>query len=352
MGSGSLIVGVKVFLAQATRSVTQANLLGGAGNQAASHVTVSGPVNVLLVGTDGRPDQPADLGRADSIIVLHVPAGHDKAYLVSIPRDTLVQIPADPSNEYPGGQDKINAAFAFGSQDGGGVSGGIQLLARTIKSAYGITFDAAAVVNFAGFQQVAGVLGGVTMCVDEKTTSIHVGFTDSGQEALPFTQDANLQLSPVAGVTPQVYNPGCQHLSAWQALDFTRQRDLLANGDGDYGRQRHQQQFIKAVFKEVLSTGTITNPAKFSKVLDAIGKAMTVDTGGISIEDWIYAMRGVTDAGITTIKTNDGQYDSITVPGIGSCEQLSDTSLQLLQSVKGDTVGQFLTAYPDWISHS
>ena len=349
--SGAAIVGSRVLIAQATKSVTQTSLLGGAGNQAVHHVNINGPVNILLIGTDGRPDNVGDLGRADSIIVLHIPASHDQAYLVSIPRDTLVRIPAFPKTKYRGGQNKINAAFAFGALNGGGFPGGTELLADTIKSLYGIGFDAAAVVNFSGFDQVVDVLGGVDLCVDEKVTSIHVGFKD-GKETLPFTQDANLHLHPVPGVTPEVFTPGCQHMAAWQALDYTRQRDLLANGDGDYGRQRHQQQFIKAVFKEILSSGTLTNPAKLSKVLDTVGKAMTIDTGGISIGDWIYGMRGITGSGMTTVKTNNGQYDSINVPGIGACEQLTDTSLQLLQAVKNDDVAGFVTQYPDWVSQS
>jgi LCP family protein required for cell wall assembly len=351
LGAGTVIVGTKLLIAQATKSLTQTSLLGNAGNQAVHHVNINGPVNILLVGTDGRPDNPADLGRADSIIVLHIPAGHDRAYLVSIPRDTLVQIPAFPKTKFRGGQNKINAAFAFGALNGGGFPGGTELLADTIKQLYGIGFDAAAVVNFSGFDQVVDALGGVDLCVDEKVTSIHVGFKN-GKETLPFTQDANLHLHPVPGVTPEVYLPGCQHMAAWQALDYTRQRDLLANGDGDYGRQRHQQQFIKAVFKEVLSSGTLTNPAKLSKVLDTVGKAMTIDTGGVSIEDWIYAMRGITDSGMTTIKTNGGQYDTINVPGIGDCEQLTDTSLQLLHAVKNDDVAGFVTQHPDWVTQS
>lgn len=353
VGSGTAIVGVKVLVAQATKSVTQTNLLGNAGNQSTvHHVNINGPVNVLLVGIDARPAQGASQARSDSIIILHVPASHDQAYLISIPRDTLVRIPADSKTNYRGGQDKINSAFFFGSQNGQGIAGGVNLLAATIKSLYGITFDAAAVVDFSGFQQVVGILGGVTMCVDEKTTSIHIGHTKSGRFEVPFTQDANLRLHPVPGVKPEVYSVGCQHLAAWQALDYTRQRDLLANGDGDYGRQRHQQQFIKAIFKQILSAGTLANPVKLSRVLNTVGKAMTVDAGGISLEDWIFAMKGITGNGMVTVKTNNGQYDSITVPGIGACEQLTSTSLELLGNVKTDTVGDFILAHPDWVSRS
>jgi polyisoprenyl-teichoic acid--peptidoglycan teichoic acid transferase len=352
VASGGLIIGVKVLIDEATSGVTQTNLLGGAGNQAAAahHVSITGPVNVLLVGVDTRPGQSAGQSRSDSIIVLHVPAGHDRAYLISIPRDTLVRIPAYPRTGFTGAENKINAAFSYGGQNGGGVAGGVGLLAATIKARYGIGFDAAAVVDFAGFQQVVGVLGGVTMCVDEKTTSIHIGFTRSGREAVPFTQDANLHLHPVPGVTPVVYRPGCRHLAAWQALDYVRQRDLLANGDGDYGRQRHQQQFLKAVFSQILSAGTLTNPVRLTRVLGAVGRAMTVDTGGISIADWLYAMRGITGNGLTTIKTNDGKYDSVTVPGIGSCERLTPDSLTLLHDVTTDTVDAFIAGHPGWVS--
>jgi polyisoprenyl-teichoic acid--peptidoglycan teichoic acid transferase len=350
LASGATLIGFNLLVAGATGSITQTNLLGNAGNQATTrHVNITGPVNILLIGIDTRPGQSAsDLSRSDSIIIVHIPASHDQAYLVSIPRDTYVPIPANPKTNWTGGRNKINAAFAFGSQNGGGIPGGVRLLGQTIKSLYGIGFDAAAVVDFAGFQQVVGVLGGVDMCVDEKTTSIHVGFARDGKETVPFRQDANLGLHPIPGVTPKMYQPGCQHLSAWEALDYTRQRDLLANGDGDYGRQRHQQQFLKAIFKETLSAGVLTNPGKLAKVLDTVGKAMTVDTGGISIPDWIFAMRSIGASDMLTIKTNNGQYDSINVPGIGACENLTDTSLQLLQAVKDDNVAAFVAAYPDW----
>ena len=351
--SGGLYVEYRLVVAKASGSVTQSNLLGDAGNQAAHHVNINGPVNALLVGIDTRPGQnPADQSRADSIIIVHVPASHDQAYLVSIPRDTLVPIPPNPATGWAGGKDKINAAFAYGSRNGGGVAGGVHLLGATIRSLYGIGLDTAAVVDFAGFQQVVGILGGVDMCIDEKVTSIHVGNTADGRTTVPFRQDADLSLHAVPGVTPKVYQPGCRHLAAWEALDYTRQRDLLANGDADYGRQRHQQQFIKAVVKQILSAGVLTNPARLSRVLDTVGKAMTVDTGGVSIGDWIYAMRGIGGNDVLTIKTNNGQFNTTYVAGLGACENLTDTSLQLLQAVHDDTVAGFVSAHPDWVSSS
>ena len=358
--SGAAIFGTKAILAEATKSVKQQNLLGSGGKDRA-HVSINGAKNILLVGVDSRPNQnPKDLVRSDSIMILHIPASHDQGYLVSIPRDTYVAIPRydNGKNRYQGGHERINAAFAFGGE---GLTGdtarqhGFELLEKTIQGLpgmSGIKFDAGAIVDFTGFQQVVQVLGGVDMYVDEKTTSIHVGFDKNHNEKPPFhINDDGTLGHAMAGVTPQVYNVGPQHLSPWQALDYVRQRDLLANGDYDYGRQRHQQQFLKALFKEILSSGTLTNPPKLSKVLATVGKAMTIDSGGVDLEDWIFAMRGVGASDLVTIKTNDGKFNSQKV-GNQDVEVLSDTSLELLQSAESDTVSTFVQQHPDWVSAS
>ena len=70
---------------------------------------------MLLLGVDARERWAADDVRSDSIIILHIPATHDQAYLISIPRDTEAQIPAFKKSGYAGGTDKINAAFQAGA---------------------------------------------------------------------------------------------------------------------------------------------------------------------------------------------------------------------------------------------
>jgi LCP family protein required for cell wall assembly len=355
--SGVAIFGSKFLVAEATKSVTQQNLLGGAGQDRA-HVSINGAKNILLVGVDARPNQSAnDPIRSDSIIILHIPASHDRGYMVSIPRDSLVDIPAYNNGKfkYNGGRDKINAAFAFGGEGLAGApakSHGFELLAKTIQNMTGITFDAGAIVDFGGFKQVVSVLGTVHMYVDEKTTSIWLGYDKNGKYAAPFhIHDDGTVGSPVPGVTPQVYDVGWHDFPDYQALDFVRQRDLLANGDTDYGRQRHQQQFIKAVFKQIVSSGTLTSPTKLSRILDAVGKAVTVDSGGVPLEDWIYAMRGVNPNDLVTVKTNDGQFNSAKYNGV-AVELLNDTSMELLHAVKSDTMDSFITQHPDWVSNS
>jgi LCP family protein required for cell wall assembly len=357
LGSGGTIVGSKVLVAEATKSVSKQNLLGSGGT-AAKHATISGAKNILLVGVDTRVGQSSMGSRSDSIIIMHIPASHDQGYMVSIPRDTYVSIPAynNGKQKYNGGKDKINAAFEFGSRGLTGAAAaqhGFELLEKTIQllpGMSGMTFDAGAIVDFDGFKDVVNALGGVTMCVDEKTTSIHTGFTKSGKEEEPYHINSDGTVgAKVPGVTAVVYQPGCQYMVAWRALDYVRQRDLLANQDGDYGRQRHQQQFIKAIFSKILSSGTLTNPAKLTKVMGTVGKAMTVDTGNFNIEDWIFAMKGIGASDLTTIKTNGGNYSTAYI-GTQSIQTLNDTSLELLASVKSDTVGAFITQHPDWVA--
>ncbi len=353
LASTSVIVADRVLVATVNAKIPQTNLLGNPDppspgqSVVPTHASINGPVNILLVGIDERVDQAAtDPSRADSIIVLHIPVTHDSAYLVSIPRDSLVSIPADRATGYAGGRDKINAAYAFGSVNGQGRAGGFQLLARTITQLTGITFNAGMIVNFAGFQALVGALGGVDMCVDERTISVHVGTDSKGNYAVPFDLSSGTPRA-IRGVTPKVYEPGCQHLAAWEALDYVRQRELLP--DGDYGRQRHQQQFLKAVFSEALSSGVLGNPTKLAAVVNAAGQAFTVDTGGVGVDDWLYAMRDVSPADVLTMKTNAGQFDTENLGGV-AYELLTATTMELLRAVAADTVQMFVAAHPDWVA--
>jgi len=350
------VVGARMVLSSATRSVAQQDLLGKAqASTVRQHAQITGAKNILLVGVDARPGQDPDLlVRSDSIMIMHIAADHHTAYLISLPRDSYVHIPAydNGKTSYPGGKNKINAAFAFGGEGLTGaaaVSHGFELLALTVKKLTGITPDAGAIIDFQGFEQVVDILGKVCMYVDEDTTSIHLGTDDkTGKPAAPYAINPDGTLNhKIPGVTPAFYAKGNHCFTPAQALDFVRQRDLLADHDFDYGRQRHQQQFLKAVLQEVVHDG-LNSPTKLPSLISAVGKTMTVDTGGISLEDWAFGMRDLNPANLVTIKTNDGKFDSRSVPGVGSVEILSSASMQLLQSAKNDDVAAFLKTHPDW----
>jgi anionic cell wall polymer biosynthesis LytR-Cps2A-Psr (LCP) family protein len=150
----------------------------------------------------------------------------------------------------------------------------------------------------------------------------------------------------VPGVTPVVYNVGYQHLAPWQALDYVRQRELLPNSD--YDRQRHQQQFIKAIFKKMLSKDVLTNPVQFNKVLSVVGKSMTIDSGGINLGDWAYAMHAIGGDDLLTVKTNNGTFNRS--PESSSAEALDQNSLDLLQAMRNDQVEAFVRSHPQLVN--
>ncbi|GAA2558153.1 hypothetical protein GCM10010435_31350 [Winogradskya consettensis] len=359
VASGGSLVATNVVLKSATGAVAQQNLLGNAVTTTErKHADVKGAKNILLVGLDTRPSwKNKEPSRSDSIILLHLPEDHSQPYLISLPRDSYVDIPAydNGAQSYPGGKNKINSAFAFGSRGLDGAkaeSHGFELLALTIKKLTGITPDAGAIIDFTGFKDVVNVLGKVCMYVDEDVTSIHVGYTASGKQAVPYkTDSAGLNPRKVPGVTANFYKKGDHCFTPTEALDYARQRDLLALKDSDYGRQRHQQQLLKAIMKQAVKDG-FNSPTKLPKLITAIGKTMTVDSGGISLEDWAFAMRNTKPDDIVTIKTNNGKFNSESVSGIGSVEILSDTTMELLQAVKKDQVSAFLQENPSWIADS
>ncbi|WP_436521325.1 LCP family protein [Actinoplanes sp. HUAS TT8] len=359
VAGGGGAIGLNATIAAATSSVGQEGLLGSAKPaEEKKNASLDGAKNLLLVGIDQRPDQlNGEPLRSDSIILLHINKDHSSGYLISLPRDSYVTIPAydNGKQKWGGGKAKINAAFAFGTR---GLTGndalqhGFELLTMTVKELTGITPDAGAIIDFQGFRDVVNVLGKVCMYVDTTTTSIHLGKTKDGKTAKPYVINSDGTLrSKISGVTPNTYTKGNHCFNPSQALDFVRQRDLLEDHSLDYGRQRHQQQFFKAIINQALKDG-LDSPTKLPKLLNAFGKSMTVDNGGIDLADWALSMRSLKPDKLLTIKTNAGKLNSESVPGVGSVELLSQDSMDLLKSIKKDQIDTFLLSHPAFIANT
>jgi LCP family protein required for cell wall assembly len=360
---GTSITVLTVAEKQVNAALPSQDLLGSVKGSAQAHEDVKGAKNILLVSLDTRPSwsKSQEPSRSDSIIILHIPADHSTAYMLSIPRDTLINIPAYDNGvqKYAGGANKINSAFAFGSRGLDGdkaIQDGTKLLALTIQQKFGIVPDSAAIIDFSGFKQVLQVLGKVCMYVDENVTSIHIGHTANGRQAVPYvTDNAGIIQHHVAGVTPNKYTIGNHCFTPVEALDYARQRDLLSKNDGDYGRQRHQQQLLKAIMKTAASKG-LSSPTKLPGLISAIGKAMVVDDGGISLEDWVLSMKSINPDNLVTLKTNADSGGFRTVPpaqtpaGVGSAQYLDALSLQMFQAAKNDTLAEFALANPTWLA--
>ncbi|MFU8873320.1 LCP family protein [Micromonospora sp. SL4-19] len=332
MTSGVAIVGSKAVIGQATKNIEERNLLGDAGKtEAEGGKNLDGPIDMLLLGVDARARWAADDVRSDTIIILHIPASHDQAYLISIPRDTEAEIPGH-------GTDKINAAFFHGAQNGGGWEGGAQLMAKTIKKMTGISFDGAAIINFGGFKNVIDALGTVRICVSHEVTSHHMKMVDGKPM---WNADAKKTGKPMK---PVVHEKGCKEMEGWEALDFARQRYGLPRGD--YDRQQNQQQLIKAMAKKATANGMLSNPIKLNKLTQAAGKALVLDTGGVPIADYMFTLKGVTGNDLITLRTNGGNFAS---NGNGR-ETLNDLSMQMFKAVKDDKLDDFVIANPEVLS--
>jgi LCP family protein required for cell wall assembly len=271
--------------------------------------TVSGALNILLVGSDSRsPDTPIDQetnARSDTLIVMHVSASHDKAYLVSIPRDTYVYVPQSAGASDCGTRrDKINAAFSLG---------GLPLAVKTVECFTGVRIDHVMAIDFAGFQAVTDALGGVDLYIDRTITSIHKPY--------------------------RKFTKGTRHLNGAEALDWVRQRKQFP--DGDFSRVRHQQEFLKALMDKAASTGTLTSPGKLNGFLKSVTKAVTVDKS-FSLVDMALQFRDLRGNNLTFMTNpNDG---SDTIDGQSVVVSNKAKASALYQAMAEDKMADWVTA--------
>ncbi len=205
----------------------------------------------LLVGSDSRAGaEDLNTGevegqRTDTIIMLHVPLLGPPT-LVSVPRDSLVEIPGY-------GQGKVNAAYNIG---------GPQLLIQTLEGATGLRVDHYVEIGFNGIVGMTDAVGGVTVCLDYDVDDYNSGLTMAA---------------------------GCHEVDGETALAYVRMR--YADPEGDIGRVERQQEFLAAFMAEVMQPSTLLNPAKAFSVAEASASALTVDedTGVIDLSRFAVA---------------------------------------------------------------
>ncbi|WP_443707104.1 LCP family protein [Salinispora arenicola] len=270
---------------------------------------VDGALNILLVGTDSRdPDASMDergKWRADTIIVMHIPSDHQKAYLVSIPRDLYVPIPESASADCGSGQrKKINAAFAFG---------GLPLAVRTVECFTDVRLDHVMAIDFGGFQEVTDALGGVDLTVEKTITSIHKPY--------------------------RTFTEGINHMDGAEALDWIRQRKQFPRGDFD--RMRHQQEFLRALMNKAASTGTLTNPIKLNDFLKAVTAAVTVDEE-FSLIDMAREFRNLRGENLTFVTSPHN--GSQTINGESVVVSDRERALAMYQAISRDTMATWVEA--------
>ena len=345
--SGGALVTSQVLVSRYASSVETQNLLGEEDTTAEQVSEITGPLNILLVGVDPRTEEQTPL--SDSIMVAHVPRSMDQVYMFSVPRDLVVEIPAFQKTGFKGTRTKINAAMGYGSSVGNGkhdVVQGFDLLAKTVQQLTGLPkFDAGTIINFNGFKAIVDAMGGVTMTIDQNVKSEHLQPDGKPRPRLARCADHSCA-HPYYG--PQAeYKKGTATLKGWQALDYVRQRYGLPKGD--YDRQRHQQQFVKAMAKQALSKNVITNPAKLDRVIKAAGKSLIFDGNGRNVVDWGFALKNIRADDMTSIKLpgesffENGQYRG---------ERLPESSKDFFAALRTDQVASFLFEHPEYVNKS
>ena len=183
---------------------------------------------IMIMGVDERED---DVGRSDTLMIATVDPKKDQAALLSIPRDTRVKINGH-------GWDKINAAYAYGGE---------KLTQRTVEDFLGVNMDHYIIINTHAFQKIIDAIGGIDIDVEKR-----MYYED------PWDDDGGLVID---------LRPGKQHMDGKTAVTYVRFRDE----EGDIGRIKRQQKFMKACMDKITSPAIIPKlPSVIKEVLSSV----------------------------------------------------------------------------------
>jgi LCP family protein required for cell wall assembly len=228
-------------------------------------------INILILGSDQRTkDEPA---RSDVMILVNINPETKKLTMMSIPRDSRVDIPGH-------GYDKINSAYNSSYFN----DGGVDLSIKTVENLLGLkggSIQYYVGVTFTGFEDVINALGGVTIDVPERMYY--------------YSQDGQVKIN--------LY-PGVQHLNGQEALEYARFRydaygDFAVGENGEIlGRVARQDEFIKALIDQTKDIRTIW---KFPAIAKAIGNAVNTNLTPSQITKLVLLLKNVTSKDLTTI---------------------------------------------------
>ena len=225
------------------------------------------PVNILVLGSDSREGEgEEDIGqRSDTMMLVHLPADRSQVFVMSVLRDSWVEIPGH-------GERKVNAAFDLG---------GYPLAVDTVELLLGVPVHHVVEVDFQGFRGVTNALGGVEVCNP-------VAFS-SGQ------------------ANPSYYPRGPILLQDTAALRYVRERHAFE--DGDVSRVQNQQRYLAGAMERFLSPQILGNPARTTEVVATFSDHLGVDAGLTSgvVASLAWQLRGV----------RGGDVEMFTVPRAG-----------------------------------
>ncbi|QSB05023.1 LCP family protein [Natronoglycomyces albus] len=317
ISGGAAVVG-QVAINTVNHSVGSEDLLGEDRLEIGSNV--EGPLNFLILGVDQRvqSDKP---GMANAIMIFHIDEDLENAYLTSIPRDLYVSIPdCGPAWNHNRCDNKINHSSSI-SLD---LATGFANTSSTVTELTGVRFHGGAIINFEGFLDLIDELGTIELCLEQDITSIH--------------GDRNF------------YPEGCGRYNQEQALDLVRQRYQYA--DGDYGRQRMQQEALKQILVEARNQGYHTNPGKIGTLVEGIGEQVTVDFGDTSLTDLVVALRHIDPESFQTMTVPSEPWDYAGTSYVRTMEGEQEIAAQALyEAIRNDRLDEWVAQHPEWTNN-
>ena len=213
----------------------------------------SSEIHVMILGVDERKD---DVGRSDTLMVATVDPEKGTAALLSIPRDTRVAIEG-------AGYDKINAAYAYG---------GYALTKKTLEQLLDVPMDYYILIDVHAFERIIDALDGIDIDVEKR-----MYYED------PWDDDGGLVID--------IY-PGMQHMTGEKAIEYVRYRDM----EGDIGRIRRQQRFMRAVLQKVTTPEIF---AKLPEITGEVAKSVKTDLDTSDMIKFLQIMKKVQEQGLT-----------------------------------------------------
>ena len=230
--------------------ISKVNVVENGERNEPSHSLYTSPSvrNILLIGTDSRGE---DRGRSDSMILMSINSKSNKISLVSLMRDTYVQIPGY-------GGDKLNAAYSYG---------GPELLMDTIEENLYIKIDDYFTVNFISFANIVDAVGGVEIKVNEdEADAINVLLDSPEGKTLFGTPDESDYLN----------GAGTYKLNGKQALCYSRLRYV---GNADFERTERQ----RTVLTEIIKSAAVMNPFKLGSAAKDVLPSMNTNMSKLSM---------------------------------------------------------------------
>jgi len=272
-------------------------------------------LNILVIGSDSRAGTGNKFGsasviagaRSDTMMLLHIAPGHQRADIISLPRDSMVPILSCPANSaagltgqqaQPGAVERLNATFAYG---------GPVCLWKTLEQITHVRIQHFVEVNFSGFQSIVNDVGGVEVC-------------------LPYAIDnAQSGLRLPAGL---------QTVSGAQALAFVRARENVGQGS-DLQRIQRQQFFLDAVLHKLKSTNLLSDPTRILQVVTDTAKSLTTDSGldQTTLLKIANSMRSLNSSAVDFISVPVEDYPPDPAAEVQWVEPQAD---QLFQSIASD----------------